>query len=55
MKTHTFLRKIDEEILIGDDIRIRIIEVKGRDVRVAVTAPREIQVDRKEIREARGG
>jgi carbon storage regulator len=42
-------RKSGQSILIGDDIKIRIIEVKGNQVRIGVEAPRNISVHREEI------
>lgn len=45
-------RKIDEEILIGDDIRVVVIEVRGDKVRLGVAAPKDIPVHRKEVADA---
>jgi carbon storage regulator len=46
-----FTRKLDEAIMIGDGIEIRVLRV-GRDgVRLGVTAPGEIAVHRREIYE----
>ena len=42
-------RKLHEEIIIGGDIRIQIIAIRGDNVRLAITAPPEVQVHRKEI------
>lgn len=42
-------RKKDEGIMIGDDIRIVIVEVRGDKVRIGVDAPRHIPVHRQEI------
>lgn len=38
--------------MIGDDIEIKIVDVKGDQVKIGITAPRNIRVDRKEIYEA---
>ncbi len=46
-------RKVGQEIVIGDNIVIRVIEVKDGKVRIGVTAPKEIRVDRQEIHELR--
>lgn len=43
-------RKRNEEILIGDDIKIMIVRIDGGSVRVGVTAPREARIDRAEVR-----
>ncbi len=45
-------RRKDETIMIGDDIEISIVDIKGDTVRVGITAPRAISVHRKEIYEA---
>ena len=42
-------RKHGESITIGDDIKITILEVKGKYVRVGVEAPRNLAVHRQEI------
>ena len=45
-------RHTDESIMIGDDIEISIVEVKGDQVKLGVKAPRRIKVFRKEVYEA---
>jgi len=42
-------RKVNEEITIGDDIRIMVIEVRGDKVRIGVDAPKDVPIHRKEI------
>ena len=42
-------RKTQQVILIGENIRITIIEVKGQSVRVGIEAPREVRVARAEV------
>ena len=44
-------RKSGEAIRIGDEITLRIIEVRGNPVRVGVEAPKNISVHREEIYE----
>ena len=44
-------RRLNQSIKIGDDIEVMIIEVRGDQVRLGVTAPRDISVHRKEIYE----
>lgn len=44
-------RKRDEVICIGDAIRITIIAIEGDRVKLGIVAPREIEVDRLEVRE----
>jgi carbon storage regulator len=45
-------RRINESIIIGDDIRVTIIEVDRRShqVKLAINAPQSVAVDREEIR-----
>lgn len=42
-------RKHGEGISIGDDIRIRVLEIKGGQVKIGIEAPPEITVHREEI------
>lgn len=39
------------KIRIGDDIEITVIAVKGNQVRFGIEAPRNVEIDREEIRE----
>lgn len=45
-------RQTDESIIIGDDIEITIVDVRGDKVRLGITAPRDISVHRKEVYDA---
>lgn len=45
-------RKQGESFLIGDNVEISIVEINGDKVRVAIDAPREVAVLRKELIEA---
>ena len=42
-------RKPRQQIMIGDDIVINVVEVQGDNVRLAIDAPREIKIYRGEI------
>jgi carbon storage regulator len=42
-------RKIGEEIIIDGHIRVTITAIKGDKVRIGITAPPEIRVDREEV------
>jgi carbon storage regulator len=44
-------RRVGETIVIGDDIRITITDVRGMQVRVGIEAPRHIPVHREEVAE----
>lgn len=45
-------RQRDEAIVIGDEVEITIVDIRGDKVRLGITAPRAVQVHRKEIYEA---
>ncbi len=45
-------RQRDETIIIGDDIEITVVDIRGDKVRLGVTAPKEISVHRKEVYDA---
>lgn len=42
-------RKIGESLMIGDNVAVTVLGVKGTQVRIGVSAPREITVHREEI------
>lgn len=42
-------RKIGEGIFLGDDIRISILEIRGKQIRIGIEAPSHIVVLREEI------
>jgi len=45
-------RKINEKVVIGDDITVSIIEVRGDQVRIGIDAPKKIKVFRQEVFDA---
>lgn len=45
-------RKVNQSIMIGDDIEIIVLEVRGEQVRIGIKAPRVVPVHRREIYEA---
>lgn len=45
-------RQRDETIIIGDDIEITIVDIRGEKVRVGINAPAHVPVHRKEVYEA---
>jgi carbon storage regulator len=42
-------RRLGESIIIGDDIVVTVLEVRGEVVRVGIAAPRSIRVHREEV------
>ena len=42
-------RKADEQILIGDDIKITLVRVRGNSVRLGIDAPRDVRIVRAEL------
>ncbi|MEM1354267.1 MAG: carbon storage regulator CsrA [Planctomycetota bacterium] len=45
-------RQRDETIMIGDEVEITIVDIRGDKVRLGINAPRTVQVHRKEVYEA---
>lgn len=45
-------RKKDESIMVGDNVEITVIDIRGDKVRLGITAPKEIPVHRREVYEA---
>ncbi|MFP5413631.1 MAG: carbon storage regulator CsrA [Gammaproteobacteria bacterium] len=44
-------RRVGETIVIGDDVTVTVLGVKGNQVRLGVNAPRDLPVHREEIYE----
>lgn len=42
-------RKPDQSIMVGNDIEITVLEVRGEQVRLGIRAPRNVAVHRKEV------
>lgn len=42
-------RKVNQSIVIGDNIEVVVLEVRGEQVRIGIKAPRDVTVHRKEI------
>jgi carbon storage regulator len=45
-------RKKNESIVINDDIQVTVVEIRGDKVRLAVEAPKEVPVHRREVYDA---
>ena len=42
-------RRISESIIVGDDVKVTVLGVKGNQVRLGIDAPKDISVHREEI------
>lgn len=45
-------RKKNEAIVIGDDVTIVVVEIRGDKVRIAIEAPKEMSIHRSEVYDA---
>lgn len=42
-------RKADESIMIGDDIEVKLLDIKENQVKVGISAPKNVAVHRREV------
>ena len=42
-------RKVGEGVIIGDDIRITVVEIKGGGIRLGIEAPATVKIHRQEV------
>jgi carbon storage regulator len=45
-------RQRDETIMIGDDIEVTVVDIRGDKVRLGIEAPKDVPVHRQEVYEA---
>jgi carbon storage regulator len=45
-------RKLNERIMIGDNVQVSVVEIKGDQVKLGIDAPRSVKVYRHEVFEA---
>jgi len=45
-------RKLGQAVRVGDDVRVVVMEVRGKQVRLGIEAPADVQIYREEISEA---
>jgi carbon storage regulator len=43
-------RRPSEELVIGDDVVVKILGINGQQVRLGITAPKTVRIDRREVR-----
>jgi carbon storage regulator len=48
-------RQRGERLCIGDDIVVEVVRISGDRVTLAITAPKDVQVDREEVRRRKEG
>jgi carbon storage regulator len=44
-------RRVNEKLMVGDDVTVTVLSISGNQVRIGVTAPRHVPVHREEIYE----
>jgi carbon storage regulator len=44
-------RRMGETLMVGDDVKVTVLGVKGNQVRIGIDAPKEVAVHREEIYE----
>ena len=42
-------RRIGETLMVGDEVTVTVLDVKGNQVRIGINAPKSVQVHREEI------
>lgn len=44
-------RKVNETLMVGDDVSVTVLGIKGGQIRIGINAPRDIGVHRQEVYE----
>ncbi len=44
-------RKVNETLMVGDDVSVTVLGIKGGQIRIGINAPRDVAVHRQEIYE----
>jgi carbon storage regulator len=44
-------RKVNETLMVGDDVSVTVLGIKGGQIRIGINAPREVSVHRQEVYE----
>lgn len=44
-------RRVGESICVGDDIEVRVLSIRNRQVKIGVIAPKEVEIRRSELEE----
>ena len=47
-------RKLDETLMIGDDVKITVLGIQGNQVRLGIDAPKDISIMREEVTQRAG-
>ncbi len=42
-------RRVNEAVMVGNDVVVTILEVKGNQVRIGIVAPKDVSVHREEV------
>lgn len=45
-------RKVNESLIIGDNVEVRIVDISSKSVKIGIVAPREVSLYRKEVYDA---
>lgn len=44
-------RKVNEALMVGDDVSVTVLGIKGGQIRIGINAPRDVSVHRQEVYE----